>query len=82
MSNKETGVSPVIGVLLMLTLTLIIAAVCEYVTPVDLVKTDPKPPSVTLQVSYSTNDPSGMVIRHMSGDPIPSIFISIYDTSR
>lgn len=70
MSNKETGVSPVIGVLLMLTLTLIIAAVVNMYAG-GLVKTDPKPPSVTLQVSYSTNDPSGMVIRHMSGDPIP-----------
>jgi len=70
MKNKESGVSPVIGVLLMLTLTLIIAAIVNMYAG-SLVTTDPKPPTVTLQVSYNSAD--GMTVRHISGDPIPMI---------
>jgi len=66
---REKAVSPVIGVLLMLTLTLIIAAIVNSYAG-GLMETESKAPSVTLQVSYSIAD--GMQIRHVSGDPLPT----------
>lgn len=69
MIHRDFAVSPVIGVLLMLTLTLIIAAIVNSYAG-GLVETDQKSPSVTLQVRYY-ND-TGMEIRHISGDPLPT----------
>jgi len=66
---KEEAVSPVIGVLLMLTLTLIIAAIVNSYAG-GLMETESKAPSVTLQASYSIAN--GMEIRHISGDPLPT----------
>ncbi|MFH0968577.1 MAG: type IV pilin N-terminal domain-containing protein [Methanobacteriota archaeon] len=70
----EKAVSPVIGVLLMLTLTLIIAAIVNSYAG-GLVETEPKAPSATLQVTYSQT--GGMEIRHMSGDPIPTASVKL-----
>jgi len=66
---REKAVSPVIGVLLMLTLTLIIAAIVNSYAG-GLMTTESKAPSLTLQVSYSITN--GMQIRHISGDPLPT----------
>lgn len=71
---KENAVSPVIGVLLMLTLTLIIAAIVNSYAG-GLVDTEPKAPTATLQVSYSQSQ--GMEIRHVSGDPIPTSSVKL-----
>ncbi|WP_319578783.1 type IV pilin N-terminal domain-containing protein [uncultured Methanospirillum sp.] len=65
---REEAVSPVIGVLLMLTLTLIIAAIVNSYAG-GLMETESKAPSLTLQMSYSIVH--GMEIRHVSGDPLP-----------
>jgi len=74
MINKEYGVSPVIGVLLMLTLTLIIAAIVNSYAG-GLMETEQKAPSVNLQASYSIAN--GMEIRHVSGDPLPTSTIKL-----
>jgi len=66
----QEAVSPVIGVLLMLTLTLIIAAIVNSYAG-GLMETDTKAPSVTLQAKYYQNG-TGMEIRHISGDPLPT----------
>lgn len=71
--NNE-AVSPVIGVLLMLTLTLIIAAIVNSYAG-GLVDTEPKAPSATLQAMYSQTQ--GMEIRHVSGDPIPTSSVKV-----
>lgn len=72
---RENAVSPVIGVLLMLTLTLIMAAIVNSYAG-GLVDTEPKVPTATLQVTYSQSD--GMEIRHVSGDPIPTSSVKIF----
>ena len=51
MSAQESAVSPVVGVLLMLTLTLIIAAIVNSYAG-GLMETETKAPTVTLQVKY------------------------------
>lgn len=71
----EEAVSPVIGVLLMLTLTLIIAAIVNSYAG-GLIETEPKAPAVTLQASYHQNG-IGMEIRHISGDPLPTASVKV-----
>lgn len=71
---RDSAVSPVIGVLLMLTLTLIIAAIVNSYAG-GLVETERKAPAVTLQVTYSQSE--GMEIRHVSGDPLPTSMIRL-----
>lgn len=71
----EDAVSPVIGVLLMLTLTLIIAAIVNSYAG-GLMVTEPKAPAVTLQVIYYQQG-TGMEIRHISGDPIPTSSVKL-----
>lgn len=73
---REEAVSPVIGVLLMLTLTLIIAAIVNSYAG-GLVEIEPKAPSITLQMSYSQTSGTGMEIRHISGDPLPTESVRI-----
>ncbi|MDD1728833.1 MAG: type IV pilin N-terminal domain-containing protein [Methanospirillum sp.] len=74
MADLEQAVSPVIGVLLMLTLTLIIAAIVNSYAG-GLVETEPKAPSVTIQATYSQTQ--GMEIRHISGDPLPTSAVKV-----
>jgi FlaG/FlaF family flagellin (archaellin) len=71
---KNEAVSPVIGVLLMLTLTLIIAAIVNSYAG-GLIDTEPKAPSATIHVTYSQEH--GMEIRHVSGDPIPTSSVKV-----
>nr|WP_319539854.1 type IV pilin N-terminal domain-containing protein [uncultured Methanospirillum sp.] len=73
---REEAVSPVIGVLLMLTLTLIIAAIVNSYAG-GLMETESKAPTVTLQVSYSQSGENGMEIRHVSGDPLPTESVKV-----
>lgn len=72
--NNDDAVSPVIGVLLMLTLTLIVAAIVNSYAG-GLVETETKAPSITLHVSFSQED--GMKIQHVSGDPLPVSSIKV-----
>lgn len=74
MRREDIAVSPVIGVLLMLTLTLIIAAIVNSYAG-GLVVTETKAPSVTLHASYSQSN--GLTLRHVSGDPIPTSSVKI-----
>lgn len=78
--NKDSGVSPIIGVLLMLTLTLIIAAIVNSFAG-GLVDTEVKPPSVTLQATLHQHhdDPTNasLLITHVSGDPLPVSDLSV-----
>ena len=74
MARSDAAVSPVIGVLLMLTLTLVIAAVVSSYAG-GLMNTDTKSPSVTLQVTYSIS--GGLEIRDINGDPIPTSSVSL-----
>ena len=74
MELNESGVSPVIGVLLMLTLTLIIVAIVNSYAG-GLMETEPKAPSATIQATYSQSN--GMEIRHVSGDPIPTSGVKV-----
>ena len=63
---KDSAVSPVVGVLLMLVVTIIIAAVISGFAG-GLVETKEKTPQVALDVTFYGGD---LVIRHLSGDPI------------
>jgi archaeal type IV pilus assembly protein PilA len=70
--QENSAVSPVIGVLLMLTLTLIIAAIVNSYAG-GLAETEPKAPVMTLQASYhSAYSENALEIRHISGDSIPT----------
>ena len=69
MKFTNEAVSPVIGVLLMLTLTLIVAAIVNSYAG-GLMETESKSPSVTIQAEYHQS--GDMELRHISGDPIPT----------
>jgi archaeal type IV pilus assembly protein PilA len=75
MQKWESAVSPVIGVLLMLTLTLIIAAIVNSYAG-GLMETESKAPSVSLEAKYYQNG-TGMEIRHVSGDPLPTQSVKV-----
>jgi FlaG/FlaF family flagellin (archaellin) len=75
--EKNNAVSPVIGVLLMLTLTLIIAAIVNSYAG-GLVETENKAPAATLQVSYHQElTENALEIRHISGDSIPTSSVKL-----
>lgn len=73
MPHTDQAVSPVIGVLLMLTLTLIVAAIVNSYAG-GLMDTESKSPSATIQGEYHKN--GDFEIRHMSGDSIPTSAIT------
>lgn len=66
-TQNDHAVSPVVGVMLMLVVTIIIAAVVSSFAG-GLTSGQKKIPQVSMQVTYSMTD--GMVIRHMGGDPL------------
>lgn len=78
--TTDSGVSPVIGVLLMLTLTLIIAAIVNSFAG-GLVDTKDKPPAATLQASFFQGQNMdyhwNLTINHVSGDPLPTSGVSL-----
>jgi FlaG/FlaF family flagellin (archaellin) len=72
MIKKEGAVSPVIGVLLMLVVTIIIAAVVSAFAG-GLTSGQSKAPQMTVEATYSMSD--GMMIKHNGGDTL-----SVQDT--
>jgi archaeal type IV pilus assembly protein PilA len=67
--NSETAVSPVVGVMLMLVVTIIIAAVVSAYAG-GMASGQKKIPQATIQADYSIKD--GMTIQHAGGDPLPT----------
>lgn len=76
--HTNAAVSPVIGVLLMLTLTLVVAAIVNSYAG-GLFDTEPKAPTVTLLASFHQiyNNNNSLDLRHISGDPLPTSSIKI-----
>ncbi len=74
MKKKDSAVSPVVGVLLMLTLTLIVAAIVNSYAG-GLIETESKAPSATVQAEYHQG--GNITIRHISGDPIPVSSVTV-----
>jgi hypothetical protein len=76
--KAESAVSPVIGVLLMLTLTLIIAAIVNSFAG-GLMDTKDKSPVVTLQSEFHREDGKkwNLTIHHISGDPLPTCCVNL-----
>ncbi|MFA5332679.1 MAG: type IV pilin N-terminal domain-containing protein [Methanoregula sp.] len=68
MQRNEHAVSPVVGVMLMLVVTIIIAAVVSAFAGSTVSGTD-KAPQATVQATYSLTN--GMSITHTGGDAIP-----------
>ena len=68
--QKNAAVSPVVGVLLMLVVTLIIAAVVSGFAG-GLTRSTDKTPQVALDVSFVLSPTGGeLTIKHLGGDPI------------
>ena len=80
--TTEEGVSPVVGVMLMLAVTVIIAAIVSAAAG-GLSGTEKKAPSVVLEVHYYDNLSYGsfsvpaMKIEHVSGNPLQTKDLSI-----
>ncbi len=72
---SEGAVSPVVGVMLMLVVTIIIAAVVSMYAGGMSAGTD-KAAQVQIRATYSQTD--GMKIEHMGGDAIPTITTSVW----
>ena len=72
--HTDNAVSPVVGVMLMLVVTIIIAAVVSGFSG-GLVKTQTKVPQATITSTFSVT--SGLAITHAGGDPIPTSGIII-----
>jgi FlaG/FlaF family flagellin (archaellin) len=75
MKTSENAVSPVIGVMLMLVVTIIIAAVVSAYSG-GLASQNDKAPIVQLSAAYSQAD--GLTISHNGGDPISTKYATIY----
>jgi FlaG/FlaF family flagellin (archaellin) len=71
---KENAVSPVVGVMLMLVVTIIIAAVVSGFAG-GLMKTQTKPPQATITGTFSVTQ--GMTITNAGGDALPTSSILI-----
>lgn len=64
----EQAVSPVVGVMLMLAVTILIAAVVSAFAG-GAISGNSKTPQATIQATYSQSN--GMTISHRGGDPVP-----------
>lgn len=73
--KNESGISPVVGVMLMLVVTIIIAAIVSAFAGGALSGTS-KAPQASIQGTYSLS--KGMTITHNGGDPIPLGTTMIY----
>jgi len=69
MQKNEQAISPVIGVMLMLVVTIIIAALVSAFAGGSMSASSAKTPQAAIIASYSQS--SGMTISHNGGDPIP-----------
>lgn len=67
--SQESAVSPVVGVMLMLVVTIIIAALVSAFSG-SLAGGQTKTPQATIDADFSITD--GMVIRHTGGDSLPT----------
>ena len=67
-SYSEEAVSPVVGVMLMLVVTIIIAAVVSGFAG-GMIDSQSVAPQATIKGSFSLTD--GLAIRHTGGDPLP-----------
>jgi archaeal type IV pilus assembly protein PilA len=82
MKNTDEGVSPVVGVMLMLSVTVIIAAIVSAAAG-GLSGTEKKAPSTILEVHFYDNRSYGsfsadtMTIEHVSGNPLQTKDLSI-----
>ena len=76
--KSESAVSPVIGVLLMLTLTLIIAAIVNSYAG-GLMNTQEKSPAIILQSEFHREDgeKGNLTLHHISGDPLPTCCVNL-----
>jgi len=76
--RNDHAVSPVVGVMLMLVITVIIAAVVSAFAG-GMAESQDKVPQVTIQSTFSIS--KGMVIRHAGGDPLAmhDIAFTIWD---
>ena len=72
--KRNAAVSPVIGSILMIVLTLIVAAIVGSFAG-GLVETREKIPALTLQAEYSQS--GDLTLTHIAGDPLPLSQISI-----
>ena len=83
-NNEENAVSPVVGVMLMLVVTIIIAAVVSAFSG-GLTSGTEKAPQASISVKFMEDDggmgpayvETKMVFEHMSGDPIPTRDVNI-----
>lgn len=66
---QEQGVSPVVGVMLMLVVVIIIAAIVSAFAG-SAVSTQKKVPQATITATYSISN--GLSISHVGGDPLPT----------
>ncbi|MDO8872053.1 MAG: type IV pilin N-terminal domain-containing protein [Methanoregula sp.] len=75
--DRNDAVSPVVGVMLMLVVTIIIAAVVSAYAG-GLSKETTKAPQAIIHGSYSISE--GMIIEHTGGDPVgtPSVRFLVY----
>jgi FlaG/FlaF family flagellin (archaellin) len=72
--KQNTAVSPVIGAILMIVLTVIIAAIASSFAG-GMMETKTKPPSVTLEAEFSVSGNLSLV--HIAGDPIALSQVSL-----
>lgn len=72
--SKDSAVSPVVGVMLMLVVTIIIAAIVSGYAG-GLAKSQTKAPQATIQGTFSVT--SGLKIIHAGGDAIPTSGMTI-----
>ncbi|GAA5261463.1 type IV pilin N-terminal domain-containing protein [Methanocalculus sp. MC3] len=72
--DMESGVSPVVGVMLMLVVTIIIAALVSGFAG-GLSESSEKPQQITLKATYSQSQ--GMTITHAGGDVIPTTDVKL-----
>jgi len=81
MRRKDDAVSPVVGVLLMLVVCIIIAAVVSGFAG-GLVSEEEKAPQVALDTSVTVGDSGALtlVIKHKSGDPINTKNVKLVTT--
>lgn len=73
-SDLESAVSPVVGVMLMLVVTIIIAALVAGFAG-GLSESSEKPQQITLKATYSQSQ--GMTITHAGGDVIPTTDVKL-----
>ena len=73
-SKKEDAVSPIVGVMLMLVATIIVAAIVAAFAGGLAAETDASP-NIIISGTYSQTD--GLVLKHLSGDSVSGVDIYV-----